>query len=119
MFELVLLGVLAFVVYKVAHRNALSSAQVAAGTIAASMAAGQQYAFQVQSPLDANTIASELAGVGAQVLGIVIPVGPNLWEGVFVWGGVDGEPTENLPNVTWLSLEPYGNAALPAPGAIG
>jgi hypothetical protein len=79
---------------------------------------GVTYAFEMVTPLDALTLASELATVGAIMVGLPMysPSGStqgSLVQGVFAWEGVDGEPTEHLPNITWLSLNPTSIQTLP------
>ena len=85
----------------------------AGSLIATSMTNGAYYAFSIVSSLDAATLTSELANVGAIVQGVPIQAG-SVWTGVYQWQGQTGEPTENLPGITWESLLEIPSLA-PAP----
>lgn len=81
---------------------------------------GIYYDFDIASTLDEPTINSELAKVGAEVVGL-INASPGVWSGYFLWNGPDNEPTENLPGIVWIGLSenPVLNNVPAQPSAAG
>jgi hypothetical protein len=68
------------------------------------MKAGATYGFAAQSPFDVAHFTAALADVGATIETLGQPIA-GTFSGTFIWTGHDGEPTENLPGVTWILIQ--------------
>ncbi len=78
------------------------------------MTVGAVYAFVLSSTLSSDAVVAALANVGAHVDTATLQGdGQGQWSGVFTWLGANGEPTENLPGITWVALAAAGPLAPP------
>lgn len=96
------------------------------GAIVSVVRTGTSYAFMLSTTLDPQTLAATLASAGAQVttlqpLPTLSADTPAVYVGAFTWTGPDGEPTEDLPGVTWLALaaQPVSTQVSGSPSAHG
>lgn len=86
--------------------SAPSAGSAASPSIAMTMHVGHYYAFSLVTEMSQTELMNALHEVGAFVQAALIPV-PGVasgWSGVFEWSGAEGEPTENLPGITWTSI---------------
>lgn len=73
------------------------------------------YSFTALSLFDQPTFIAKLGEIGAQVTEMIqgpfdnsipgIPGGSPAFEGTLAWQGLEGEPVENLPGITWVFLD--------------